>query len=42
MHKKVKKDKKEVWQRVYVGIRHTALCICVYVLTSATKRVVVL
>ena len=28
MHKKVKKDKKEAWQRVYVGIRHTTLCIC--------------
>ena len=35
---------KEAWQRVYVGIRHTTLCISVsvYVLISATKRVVVL
>ena len=42
MHKKVKKDKQVAWQRVYVGIWHTTLCICVYVLISATKRVVVL
>ena len=33
---------KEAWQRVYVGIRHTTLCIGVYVLIRATKRVVVL
>ena len=33
---------KEAWQRVYVGIRHTTLCIRVYVLISATNRVVVL
>ena len=33
---------KEAVQRVSVGIRHTTLCICVYVLISATKRVVVL
>ena len=33
---------KEAWQRVYVGIWHRTLCISVYVLISATKRVVVL
>ena len=33
---------KEAWQRVYVGIRHTTLCISVYVLISVTKSVVVL
>ena len=37
MHKKVKRDKKEAQQRVYVGIWHTMLCICVYVLISAKK-----
>ena len=33
---------KEAWQRVYVVIRRTTLCISVYVLVSATKRTVVL
>ena len=33
---------KEAWQLVYVGIRHTAPRISVYVLISAKKRVVVL
>ena len=29
---------KEAWQRVFVGIGHTTLCICVYVLISARHR----
>ena len=33
---------KEAWQCVFVGIWRTTLCISVYVLISATKKVVVL